>query len=191
MTAGQNATMWDAVFTAGVGIVIYGAADFAGRLIGWPLNLFQGGLGGLIWAFIVPILLMVGTAAGWYGAVYASKAYLENEKVNVSLPQHAMYYSTIFLPLILVSAAADFIGNALPGLVLKCLVAPISLIAGLYSLWLLKAAFDRVYGTSENRGLLTAAISIAGFIVGWILVAIVVGIVGAVMRGIFGWPFTL
>ncbi len=189
VTAGQNATMWDAVFTAGIGIFVLGAADFVGRVVGWPLTAFYGGLGGLLWAFIAPILLMLATAAGWYGAVYASKAYLENQNVRVSMAQHAMYYSMIFLPLILVNAATALVTNAIP--VLACILFPVMLIAGLYSLWLLKAAFDRVYGTTDNRGLLTAAISIAGYIVGYVIALIIGGIFGAVLRGIFGVRFAI
>jgi hypothetical protein len=181
VAAGQTATMWDSVFIAGVGVVAMGAAELIGGLIGWPLLGFSGGLFGLLRPFLAAILSMIATAAGFYGAVYASRWYLQNQNINVSLPQHSMYYAMVFLPLTLVNAIITFISNSL-GVLLLCAL-PILFVVGIalliYGWILLKGAFDRVYGTDNNRGLITAAIAVLG---GWAASAIVRFVLGGILR---------
>jgi hypothetical protein len=187
VNAGQGATMWDAVFTAGVGVVAVGAADLIGRWIGWPLSLFSGGLGGLIWPIFSAIVAMAGTAAGFAVGNYASRMYVENQKISVSKSQHAMYFALVFLPLVLVNAILSFLTNALPFLV--GLLGPVSaivwLVSAVYGFLLLKGAFDRVYGADNNRGLITAAIAVAGWVVGAFAASLVLGIFGAIVRFAF------
>ncbi len=181
MRSAQGATMWDSVFVAGIGVVAMGAAELVGRIIGWPLSGFHGGILGLL---LVPIfsaiVSMAGTAAGFAGGVFASKWYLDNQGIKISLPQHSMYFAMIFLPLVLVSAATTLLTHAIGFLVL-CL-APIFLLVGiamlLYGWFLLKGAFDRVYGTDQNRGLITAAISVGG----WVVASVVVSILFSILR---------
>ncbi|MEP7286518.1 MAG: hypothetical protein ABI947_12200 [Chloroflexota bacterium] len=179
VAGGRNATMWDSVFIAGVGVVAVGAAELIGRLIGWPLLGFHNGLYGLISPFFAAIISMVATAAGFAGAVYASRYYLQSQNINVSLPQHSMYYALVFLPLTLINAGFAFVSRS-AGVLILC-IAPILLIAGLvmliYGWFLLKGTFDRIYGDGNNRGLITAAIAIFGG-------AIASGIVQAVLGGI-------
>ncbi len=187
VNAGHGATMWDVVFTVGLGVVAMGAADLIGRLIGWPLSLFSGGIGGLFWPFFAALGTMIGTGAGFAGGLYASRAYLQSKGINVSLAQHGMYYAMVILPLLLVNAAIGLITHALGFLI--CFVAPLLLIAGfalaIYSFILLKQAFDRVYGSADNRGLITAAISIGGWIVGAIVASIILGIFSTILSAIF------
>jgi|GEM_PF-5407661 tetratricopeptide (TPR) repeat protein len=178
-----GATMWDSVFIAGLGAVALGAAELVGRLIGWPLGGFFGGVSGLIWPFLAAIITIIATGVGFATAVYASRWYLQNQNINVSLPQHSMYYALVFLPLTLVSAVTTFLANAL-GLLILCL-APIFLIVGIallvYNWFLLKGAFDRVYGTENNRGLITAAVAVIG---GWVGS----GVVHLILNPIFRIP---
>jgi len=188
VNAGRTATMWDAVFTAGVGVVAVGAAELIGRLIGWPLSAFAGGIGGLFYPFIGAIITMLATAAGFAVAVYASRWYLQNQNVNVPLPQHAMYVTLTFLPLVLVNALTSFISHAL-GFLIVCL-APIVLIVGLaaffYGIYMLWQAFERIYGApGSNRGMITAGFAAGGWIVG----SIIAGIAGAVVGGLFSAIF--
>src|SRR5262249_1302883 len=139
---------------------------------------------------IPAIIAGAGSAAGFAGAIYASRAYLQNQNVNVTLPQHSMYYAMVWLPLTLVGAIGAFFLSAVAHSVLLAFLfvclSPIYLIAaiglGLYGIWLLKVAFDRIYGTENNRGLLTAIIAIAGGGIARWLVTTVVG-------GIFRIPF--
>ncbi len=192
VNAGRTATMWDAVFTAGVGVVAVGAAELIGRLIGWPLSAFAGGIGGLIYPFIGAIITMVATAAGFAVAVYASRWYLQNQKVNVPLPQHAMYVALTFLPLVLVTALTTFISHAL-GFLIICL-APIVLLVGLaaffYGIYMLWQAFERVYGApGSNRGMITAGFAAGGWIVGSIIAGIAGAIVGGLFSAIFRYRF--
>jgi tetratricopeptide (TPR) repeat protein len=191
VSGAQGATMWDVWFTAGVGIVAVGVADLVGRLIGWPLSFFPGGLGGLFWPFVSAIVTMAATAAGFAGGLYASRYYLQSQGVNVSLPQHGMYYALIFLPLLLANAVVGLVTHALG--FLNCLVFPLLILVGfalsIYSFILLKEAFDRVYGSAENRGLITAAISIGGWIVGLVVAGIVLAIFNTVFSAIFHYRF--
>jgi len=181
VAAGQTATMWDSVFIAGVGVVAIGLAELIGGLIGWPLLGFSGGLFGLIRPFLAAIVAMVATAAGFYGAVYASRWYLQNQNINVSLPQHSMYYALVFLPLTLVTALITLISKSL-GVLVLC-AAPVLFIVGIalliYGWILLKGAFDRVYGSDNNRGLITAAIAVIG---GWAASGIVRFVIGGIFR---------
>jgi hypothetical protein len=181
VAAGQTATMWDSVFIAGVGVVALGLAELIGGLIGWPLTGFAGGLFGLLRPFLAAIVTMIATAAGFYGSVYASRWYLQNQNINVSLPQHSMYYALVFLPLTLVNALIALISNSLGVLILCAL--PILFVLGIalliYGWILLKGAFDRVYGTDNNRGLITAAIAVIG---GWAASGIVRFVLGGIFR---------
>jgi hypothetical protein len=186
-----GATMWDVVFIAGLGVVAMGAAELIGGLIGWPLSLFRGGIGGLFWPIISAIATMIGAASGVAVGMYGSRMYLQNQGVSVSQTQHGMYYVLVLLPLLLVSAAFTFITNALG--FLNCLVFPLlalaSLALAIYGFILLKEAFDRVYGSAENRGLITAAIAIGGWIVGGIVTAIVRGLFSTIFGAIFRYRF--
>jgi hypothetical protein len=188
VTSGQTATQWDSVFIVIVGIIAIGIAEFAGREIGFLLGGFLGGLGGLVTPIIAAIISMAAYAAGFAGAVYASQYYLQNQKVNVSMPQHSMYYALVWLPLTLVTAVLTFFTNAV-GLLIVCLFPIFILVAiavSLYGIWLLKIAFDRVYGTDNNRGLLTAIVAVVG---GGIARVIVGGVLGAIFRISFGSLF--
>jgi hypothetical protein len=107
--------------------------------------------------------------------------------VNVSMPQHGMYFAMVMLPLLLVNALVSLITHALG--FLACFIAPLLVVAGfamaIYSFILLKEGFDRVYGNAENRGLITAAISIGGWIAGVIVAGIVLGIFSTIISAIF------
>ncbi len=107
------------------------------------------------------------------------------------MPQHSMYYALVFLPLVLVNAVFSFLSNAV-GLLIVCL-APVFLIVGIaalvYSWFLLKGAFDRVYGSENNRGTITAIVAIAGWVVGSIIAGILTGIVRAIFSPIFRYRF--
>ncbi|HLY27438.1 MAG TPA: hypothetical protein VKQ72_13930 [Aggregatilineales bacterium] len=181
VTAGQSATQWDSVFIAGVGAVAVGLATFLGREIGWVFGGFFGGFGGLITPIFAGIIAIVAYAAGFAGAVYASRWYLQNQNINVSLPQHSMYYAMVWLPLTLIAALMLFLSDAV-GLLILCLF-PIFIIVGIvldiYGILLLKGAFDRLYGTENNRGLITAVIAIVG---GAVARGVVSSILGAIFR---------
>lgn len=191
VTGAEGATLWDVVFIGGVGVVTAGAAVLIGGLLGWPLRGFFGGIGGLFWPFLYAITTMIGTAAGFAGAVYASHWYIKNEKIDVPLAQHGMYFALVAMPVMLVSAALTFVSNAL-GFLAACL-SPLILIAGLalflYGMYLIKGAFDRVYGTDNNRGLITTAIAAGGWIVGSILASVLTSIVSAIFATIFRFRF--
>ncbi|MCC7452445.1 MAG: hypothetical protein IT324_33905 [Anaerolineae bacterium] len=194
VNAGRAATMWDAVFTAGVGVVAIGAATFVGSLIGWPLSGFAGSIGGLIYPFIAAIIVMLATAAGFAVAVYASQWYLQNQKINVPLPQHAMYVTLTFLPLVLVNAVTTFFSHLLVGILafLALCLSPILLIIGLaaffYGIYILWQSFERVYGApGSNRGMITAGFAAGGWIVAsaitqFLLGAIFIGLLSAIFR---------
>ncbi len=181
VAAGQNATQWDSVFIAAVGSVAVGVATFLGGEIGWLLGGFLGGIGGLFSPIFAGIVAIIATAAGFAGAVYASRWYLQNQKINVSLPQHSMYYAMVWFPITLVGAVMTFLSSAV-GLLIVCLF-PIFLIVGLglliYGILLLKGAFDRLYGTENSRGLITAVLAIVG---GWFTHFVVGGILGTIFR---------
>jgi hypothetical protein len=191
VTGAEGATLWDVVFIGGVGVVATGAAILIGGLIGWPLRGFSGGFGGLLWPFFYAITSMIGTAAGFAGAVYASHWYIKNEKIDVPLAQHGMYFALVALPVMLVSAALTLISNAL-GVLIVCLF-PLFAIAGLalfiYGMYLIKGAFDRVYGTDNNRGLITTAIAAGGWFVGAILASVLTSIVSGIFATIFRFRF--
>jgi hypothetical protein len=176
---GQNATMWDAVFLAMVGSVVMGVAEFLGRLIGWFTHVFKGGiLGLLISPLFAGIVAMAAAAGGFALSIYGAKYYLENQGIKVDFPRHSMYYAQIFLPIILVNALVTFMIHAVPG-VLACLNLPLILGAaavGLYGWYMLKTIFDRVYGTDNNLGLIVAAISVGGWVVGAVAGSILLGI---------------
>jgi len=181
VTAGANVTQWDSVFIAGVGAAAMGAAALFGKFIGFFLGGFFGGFGGLIIGPIVGAIIGVAaTAAGFAAAVYASRAYLQNQGVNVSMPQHSMYYAMVWLPIILVNAALSFVANAI-GLLIVCLF-PLFFLVGIalliYSWIILRGALDRVYGSQNNRGLITAAIAV---IAGGLGSAVVSGILGVIL----------
>ncbi len=188
VASGQTATQWDSVFIVIVGVLVVGLAEFFGREIGWLFGGFLGGFGGLVTPIIAAIIAMAAYAAGFAGAVYASRAYLQNQKVNVSMPQHSMYYALVWLPLTLVSAALTFLTHAV-GFLILCLFPIFILVAivlSLYGIYLLKIAFDRVYGTENNRGLLTAIVAVVG---GGLARAVVSGVLGVIFRISFGSLF--
>lgn len=186
VSSGANATQWDSVFIVGVGVAAIGAAELLGRFIGFFLGGFLGGFGALIVTPIfASIIGMAASAAGFAGAVYASRAYLQNQNINVSMPQHSMYYALIWLPITLVAAALSFLGYSL-GILILCLF-PIFAIVGLalliYGAILLKGSFDRIYGTENNRGLITAVIAIVG---GWAAQFVVRLILGGILSIRYG-----
>jgi hypothetical protein len=187
VTGAEGATMWDVVFIGGVGVVATGAAVLIGGLIGWPLGRFFGGIGGLFWPFLYAITTMVGTAAGFAGAIYASHLYIKNEKIDVPLTQHGMYFALVALPVMLVSAAVTFISSALG--ILGCFFIPLLAIASLalflYGMYLIKGAFDRVYGTDNNRGIITTVIAAGGWFVGSLIASVLTSIVSGIFAAIF------
>jgi len=169
------------VFIGIVGVVAVGLASLVGGWIGWPLTGFLGGLWGLFRPILQAIVQMAATAGGFAGAIYASRSYLQNQNINVSLQQHGMYYAQVWLPVTLVNAAMSFVLSALGFLVL-CL-APVAFVVGIallvYSWFLLKGAFDRIYGTDNNRGLITAVVAVLG---GWVSAAVVSAVLGVIIR---------
>jgi tetratricopeptide (TPR) repeat protein len=181
--AGQTATQWDSVFVIGVAVVITGLAELFGRLIGWPLTLFSGGLATPVWAIIQVVISMAVVAGGFAGAIYLSKFYIDSQHINVPMPQHSMYVAMTFLPVALVSALFTFITQALG--FLNCVLFPIiglaSFVAAIYGLYLLWQAMERVYGSENSRGLITAALAFLGYIV----VSVVIGAMGGILSGIF------
>jgi hypothetical protein len=187
VAAGQNATQWDSVSIAIVGCVIVGAAVFVGGEVGWILGGFARNFLSIISPVFAAIIAMAGTGAGFAGAVYASRAYLQNQNVNVPMPQHSMYYALVWLPITVVNAVGAFLGAAISMstalLLLSACFLPIfgivALILAIYGWWLLKGAFDRVYGTEGNRGLITAAIAIvAGWAARWIVQVVLQTVLG-------------
>ncbi len=186
VASGANVTQWDSVFIVSVGITAIGASELFGRFIGFFLGGFVGGIGALIISPIVAAIIgMAASAAGFTAAVYASRYYLQNQGVNVSMPQHSMYYALVWLPITLVSALLSFLGYSV-GLLIICLF-PIFIIVGIalliYGWLLLKGAFDRLYGTENNRGLITAVIAVIG---GWAGQAIVRFILGGLFHITYG-----
>jgi tetratricopeptide (TPR) repeat protein len=170
----QSAVMWDSVFIAMVGVIATGLAEFLGRLVGWVTSLFRGGiLGLLIFPLFSAIVGMTGVAAGFAASVYGTKYYLENQGIKVNFPQLSMYYAVVFLPLILANAVFTFVSHAIPFLRLPLLLMLLG-VAG-YGLYMLKGAFDRIYGTDNNIGLITAAIAVGGWAVGNLLAIILFG----------------
>jgi tetratricopeptide (TPR) repeat protein len=192
-TAASGATMWDVVFIGGLGVVAMGLAELVGGLIGWPLSIFRGfsGIGGLFWPFVSAIAWMIGTGAGYAGGLYAAKMYLENQGNRVNLVQHGMYYGLIALPWMLVSAFTHLVSSTLG--VFACFVVPILSLGGfalaIYSFILLKEGFDRIYGSAENRGLITAGVSVGGWIVGFVIAFLILGIFRTIFGAIFRTVF--
>lgn len=182
IAAGETATMWDSVFIAGVGAVAAGAAELVGGLIHWPFS------GNFIFGFISPFLgaiaAVLAVAAGFYAAVYASRWYLQNQNVTVSLPAHSMYYALVFLPISLYSSLLTFVSKGLGWI--QCFIAPliflayvVQLVLLIYGIIVLKDVFDRKYGAQDNRGLITSVISVCA---GWGVTAIVRSVVGFILR---------
>ncbi len=187
VTAGQSATQWDSVFIAGLGCVAVGAATLVGGEVGWILGGFARNFLGIVSPIFAAIIAMLATGAGFAGAVYGSRAYLQNQNVNVPMPQHSMYYAMVWLPITIVNAVGALIISAIGmstvlaflSLCFLPLFAIVALILAIYGWWLLKGAFDRVYGNENNRGLITAAIAIiAGWAARWIVQTVLFGVLG-------------
>lgn len=191
ISAGANATWWDSVFVAGVAAVVTGGAELFGSLIGWVTTFFAGGFGQLPWAFVQAALVMVTTGFAFAGGTWLSKMYLDSQNTKVSFPQHAMYCAMAFLPISLVSAALNFVSQSLG--FLACAILPIlglvSIAASLYGLYLLWKAFESVYGTENNRGLITAAMALVGGAAGSILGGVMVSFFAAAFGLVFNVRF--
>jgi hypothetical protein len=177
VAAGQNATMWDSVSIALTGVLVVGLAVLVGRLIGYVLggfafnNIFVGLLYRPIFGAIAQMIV---TAAGYAGAVYASRFYLQNQNINVPMAQHSMYYAVIWLPMTVIGALFTFLANAF--LPLACLTLPVAIGLGLYGTYLLWKAFERVYGKDGNRGLITAVAALIGSWAAAFVVSLVLGV---------------
>jgi hypothetical protein len=127
------------------------------------------------------LAILFAIAAGYAIAVYASKFFLDSEKVPVEMPRHTYYIALGLLPGILLYGVLSLLTNAL-GLFIACLL-PVGVLGLavllMYTGYLLYSAFSNEYGRDNNRSLYVTLIALAG---GWIGALFVRAIAGVLFR---------
>lgn len=174
---------WEPVLLAIVATVAVGAGIFVGQLfaliyfIGRFARFFT--LSMLLSPFLAAIAAMLGMAAAFAVAVVASQQYLKNEKVEVDLPKHALYYARLAMPIALVQAALTLVAYVL-GIVISLHWLTTLAVIGLsaYAWYLLSQDYQRLYGNA-NRGMITAALAVGG---GFATNLLVVAILSSILR---------
>ena len=192
IAAGENATQWDSVFIAGIGVVAV-AISSAFILIGY---LFDGAmfrhfpfsiLGVVLLTIFYVAIAAAATAGAFAASVFVSEWFLKSQGVAVNPPQHRMYLAIAFLPFPLTSAIISLINNTI-GKLFVCIgitgVLPLLALAlGVYLLW---KVFDQVYGGADkNRGLITSVLAMVGAGFGYWIVSIVFFVIGGILSVAF------
>ncbi len=174
---------WEPVLLAIVATVAVGAGIFVGQL--FALIYFIGRFGRfftfsmVLSPFLAAIAAMLGMAAAFAVAAVASQQYLKNEKVEVDLPKHALYYARLAMPIALVQAALTLVAYVL-GIVISLHWLTTLAVIGLsaYAWYLLSQDYQRLYGNA-NRGMITAALAVGG---GFATNLLVVAILSSILR---------
>ncbi len=179
-----KAIMWDAVFTAGIGVAAMGVSDLLGRWLFWILSGFRSGLGGLILPVFSVVFMLACTGAGFYVGYYLSQVYLEGEELTIVKPKHAMAFAAVFLPMTLVVALLSLINaifSAFGWGFVTFVTYAIALLDLGYGIILLTEVFDRIYGNQNRRSLIAAALAVGGYLVGVIIYTVLLRVFGTII----------
>lgn len=157
------AMWWNSVFLVAAGAIAIALAEVISRLI-FALS-FIGFLP-ILRLILGPILggliAIAGVAAGYTVALLGPQLYLESQRVKMSLVQHAQYYTQLLYPILILQAILTLFARIVIPFSAGVIILLPTIVLTIYIGYLLKGVFDKLYGAAENRGLITAAITVGG-----------------------------